>query len=76
MCFLKIEIRNILYSANGCCRKRERVRRGESRSASPEDGDIDLQSVSDPRLRRLLAARLREREEVKVMYTGILQTTV
>ena len=49
-----------------CARKRERGRRGDSRSPSPDEGDIDLASISDPRLRRLLAARLREREEVKV----------
>jgi hypothetical protein len=53
-------------------RKRERQRRGESRSASPDEADIDLQNVSDPRLRRLLAARLREREEVKVLLDHII----
>jgi len=45
-------------------KKREVGRHDDSRSPSPDRSDMpDMASVSDPRLRRLLAARLREREE-------------
>jgi len=45
-------------------KKKEAEIQDDSRSPSPERAEVsDLANVSDPRLRRLLAARMREREE-------------
>ena len=47
------------------CRQKDVGHHDDSRSPSPDHDDKqhDPASISDPRLRRLLAARMREREE-------------